>query len=336
MAEVGASSRARICSSSLGGGAGRSSFGSDDGVRVAVADDLQVQVVGGPSAGEHGVQLLPGFLPGDQAVHRVGGDALGGVDGGRIPELGRLGHVVGGQPGGEVAAGVPDGEVAVSADVGDGPPVAVLHPITAAESEAAVVAAGDDHIADAGQVPVGQLDFAAGWGVSESVGAGAVVEFGDQLAGGGEHDRVHPGGPVAGPGSEGVLGGGGQVADMNPTLVEVEVQRGRVAVAESEGGGGFGGVGEAVQLGELEGAVGVFDVAEDAAGADGAELLVVPDQPNTATQRGDVLDDSVEGEGVGHPGFVDDHQGGSADPAGPVGQLAVLQGPGELGERVGA
>ena len=84
MAEVGASSRARICSSSLGGGAGCDGFGSDDGVRVAVADDLQVQVVGGPSAGEHGVQLLPGFLPGDQAVHGVGGDALGGMDGGRI------------------------------------------------------------------------------------------------------------------------------------------------------------------------------------------------------------------------------------------------------------
>jgi transposase-like protein len=32
-----------------------------------------------PAAGEHGVQLLPGFLPGQQAVHGVGGDALGGV-----------------------------------------------------------------------------------------------------------------------------------------------------------------------------------------------------------------------------------------------------------------
>ena len=81
-------------------------------MRVAVADDLQVQVVGGPSAGEHGVQLLPGLLPGDQAVHGVGGDALGGMDGGRVPELGGLGDVVGGQPGGEVAAGVPDRQVA--------------------------------------------------------------------------------------------------------------------------------------------------------------------------------------------------------------------------------
>ena len=33
--------------------------GSDDAVRVAVADDLEVEVVGLPAAGEHGVQLLP-------------------------------------------------------------------------------------------------------------------------------------------------------------------------------------------------------------------------------------------------------------------------------------
>ena len=52
---------------------------------VAVADDPQVEVVGGPAAGEHCVQLLPGLLPGQQAVHGVGGDALGGVDGGVDP-----------------------------------------------------------------------------------------------------------------------------------------------------------------------------------------------------------------------------------------------------------
>ena len=92
--------------------------------------------------------------------------------GGRIAQLGRLGDVVGGEPGGELAAGVPDGEVAVSADVGDGPPVAVLHPISGREAEPAVVAAGDDHIPDAGLVPVGQLDFAAGWGAVRVGGCG--------------------------------------------------------------------------------------------------------------------------------------------------------------------
>ena len=82
-------------------------------MRVAVADDLEVEVVGVPAAGEHRVQLLPGLLPGDQAVHGVGGDALGGVDGGGVAESGRGADVVGGQPDGAVAAGVPHGQVAV-------------------------------------------------------------------------------------------------------------------------------------------------------------------------------------------------------------------------------
>ena len=60
--------------------------GSDDAVGVAVADDLKVEVVGVPAAGQHGVQLLPGFLAGEQAVHGVGGDALGGVNGGGVAE----------------------------------------------------------------------------------------------------------------------------------------------------------------------------------------------------------------------------------------------------------
>ena len=65
---------------------------------VAVADDLEVEVVGVPAAGEHGVELLAGLLPGEQAVHGVGGDALGAVDGGGVAEAGRGSDVVGGQP----------------------------------------------------------------------------------------------------------------------------------------------------------------------------------------------------------------------------------------------
>ena len=73
--------------------------GSDEGVGVAVADDLEVEVVGVPAAGEHGVQLLAGFLPGQQAVHGVGGDALGAVDGGGVAETGRGADVVSGAAG---------------------------------------------------------------------------------------------------------------------------------------------------------------------------------------------------------------------------------------------
>ena len=87
---------------------------------------------------------------------------------------------------------------------------------------------------------------------------------------------------------------------------------------------------------EMQRAVGVFDVAEDAAGADRGELLIITDQPDTRTAIDGELDGRVEGEGVGHAGFVDDHQCRRADRGRPVGQVAVPQGPGEFGEGVGA
>ena len=77
---------------------------------------------------------------------------------------------------------------------------------------------------------------------------------------------------------------------------------------------------EPVQFGEPDGAVGGFDVAEDAAGADRGQLLVVTDQPDTAAPADDEGDGGVEGDGVGHPGLVDDHQGVGADPGRPVRQ----------------
>jgi hypothetical protein len=95
-------------------------------VGVAVADDLEVEVVGVPAAGEHGVQQLPGFLPSQQAVHRVGGDTLGGMGGGGVTETGRGVDVVGWQPEGAAASGVLHDQVAVFANVGDSPAVTVF------------------------------------------------------------------------------------------------------------------------------------------------------------------------------------------------------------------
>ena len=63
-----------------------------------------------------------------------------------------------------------------------------------------------------------------------------------------------------------------------------------------------------MQLGQAEGAVGVGDVAEDTAGADRGELLIISDQPHTPTTSDHELDGGVEGQSVGHAGFVDDHQ----------------------------
>jgi hypothetical protein len=124
-------------------------------VGITVADALEVEVVGVPAAGEHRVQLLPGLLSSSEAVHRVGGDTLGGMDGGGIAETGRGVDVVDRQPDAELAAGVPHGQLALFADAGDGPPVAVFDPVGRGESESAVVAAGDDHISDTGLVAVG-------------------------------------------------------------------------------------------------------------------------------------------------------------------------------------
>ena len=62
--------------------------GSDDCMGVAVADHLEVELVGMPATGEHRVQLLPGLPPCQQAVHGVGGDTLGRMDGAGVPETG--------------------------------------------------------------------------------------------------------------------------------------------------------------------------------------------------------------------------------------------------------
>jgi hypothetical protein len=148
----------------LGRGAGCDGVGSNEGVRVAVADDLQVQVIRGLSAGEHRVQLLPGLLSCGQAMHGVGGDALGAVDGGGVAKAGRGLNVVGGEPCGEVAVAVSDGQVAAATYSSDGPAVSILDPVVGHEAESPVVGAGDDHVADTGLVPVRQAHFAAaGW-----------------------------------------------------------------------------------------------------------------------------------------------------------------------------
>ena len=125
----------------------------------------------------------------------------------------------------------------------------------------------------------------------------------------GEHDRVEPGGPVGNPGGERVFGGSSKITDMHTSTIKIERQRPGVAFAEGEGSCGFGRVGEAVELGEVKCAMAVGDVAEDAAGADRGELLIITDKPDTRTTIKSELDSRVEGEGAGHPGFVNDDQG---------------------------
>jgi hypothetical protein len=147
-------------------------------MRIAVADDLQVKVVGGPTAGEHCVQLLSGLLPGREAVNGVSGDALGGMDGGGIA---RLVEVRTKSIGSRTVSWLwlcRDREVTAPAYAGDGPPVTVLDPVGRGESESAVVGPGDDHISDTGPVPVGQRHLGYCRGVIEPMRTGTSVQFG--------------------------------------------------------------------------------------------------------------------------------------------------------------
>ena len=89
------------------------------------------------------------------------------------------------------------------------------------------------------------------------------------------------------------------------------------------------------QLGKMQGSVNVLDIAEDAAGSDRGELLIITNQPDTRAAAESELDCGVEGQGVGHAGLVDDDQCRRADPQCPIRQLTVVEGPSEFGQRVG-
>ena len=143
--------------------------------------------------------------------------------------------VVGWQADREVAAVVPDGQSAVFANVGDGPAVAVLDPVGGGESELSVVGAGDDHVSDARLVPVGQEHLSPCRRVVEAVSASTPIEFGDELAGRGEHDRVESCRSVNDPSVKGILRGFGEVADMDASVIEVEVECRRVRLRGGRG-----------------------------------------------------------------------------------------------------
>ena len=70
--------------------------------------------------------------------------------------------------------------------------------------------------------------------------------------------------------------------------------------------------------------MGLLDVAEDAAGANRSELLIITNQPDTRTALDSELDGGVEGDGVGHAGFVGDQQGRPPDRSRPLRKVAGL------------
>jgi hypothetical protein len=97
-----------------------------------------------------------------------------------------------------------------------------------------VVGAGDDHIADTGVVSIGQAHLASNLGAAETTGACSSVEVGDEVSGGGEHDRVQPSGLVGNRRREGILCGGGEGRRRGPSVIKVEIDHGGLTFAEGE------------------------------------------------------------------------------------------------------
>lgn len=109
VAETAAPSRNEHALQDLGrsGRAGR--LDQRERVPVCAGGRHDVHVILMPAPGEHGVEQPAGLLPGGDALHRAGGEALCHVDGCVIPELDVLGDVAarqrGPQPGGDGRSG---------------------------------------------------------------------------------------------------------------------------------------------------------------------------------------------------------------------------------------
>jgi hypothetical protein len=82
--------------------------------------------------------------------------------------------------------------------------------------------------------------------VVEAMLTGAAVELSDEVAGGGEHDRVESDGSVGNPSRERILGDLCEITDMNTAMMEIEAECAEIAFPLGERGLCFGRVGEAV------------------------------------------------------------------------------------------
>ena len=280
-----------------------------------------VDVVLGSAAGEHRVQQLSVLGARDDAVHDIGRAALGGMNGGGVAQLRMGGDVFRRQPDPKVRLEVSDVEAAVPCDAGESPAVAVLDPVGVAGAEATVVVASQDGVAGGGSISVGQLNHAAravrlGGAIppAEADRACGVVESGDELAGGSEHQALAAGRLLGSPGVEDLVEAGVGISAVHAVVVEVEPECCSVTGPQVEGCGGFDRVAEANDLLEAYGAVRAGDVTQDSTGTHGSQLPVVPDEPDPRAAVAAGGDHPVERGCVGHTGLVDNHDGVSADP----------------------
>ena len=167
------------------------------------------------------------------------------------------------------------------------------------------------------RLPSASSTSAAGTGAGKASCAGGLVQSCDEIAGGRQHQALAAIRPFGHPGAEDLAEAGVDVSAVHAVVVEVEPEGGSVTGTQVEGGGCLDRVGEPDDLLEAYGAVRAGDVAQDSAGADRGELLVVSDEPDPGASVAAGGDDSVEGGRVGHAGLVDDDDGVRADAADP-------------------
>ena len=129
----------------------------------------------------------------------------------------------------------------------------------------------------------------------EAVGADAPVQLGDEVAGGGEHDRVKATVTVGQPCAEQLLGRGDGVANVDALPIEVEAESFRSAVTKDEGGSRLCLIIKPVQFGQPVSAVDGLEVTEHAASADRRKLLIIADQPDAAASLHNEVNGGVEG-----------------------------------------
>ena len=190
-----------------------------------------------PAAGERDIQVFPGHARVHEHMRGVHRDALGPVGGDGVAEVKMLGGVVGGEHdrGAPFAPRTSEGEGAVVSDLGDRPPVAVVHP-SSSGTQSAVVVPGDDRIPDRGMGAVVQRDFAAGvhGAVEDQVHAGALVERLDGLVRVGDQHRRPAGLPVVPPRGVGGIDHRLRFTALDAAVVKVGADHFGAAVPQTE------------------------------------------------------------------------------------------------------
>ncbi|SKW95498.1 Uncharacterised protein [Mycobacteroides abscessus subsp. abscessus] len=249
----------------------------------------------------------------------VGGDALGGVHGHRVPQMGVLAQVVPGQDGDGAVVETPRRDPSHGGvDGEDLPTLSVANRIgvgttVGAGGDVGGVLAGDHHVADRDAVPA--RGGHGGRIVADPLGVDADVEGIGHLPPIGDEQTVAAGGDVGRPGRHGVVGHGDLIPDVQPLVAAVPAhcaaQRRRPTVADRQRGVALvvvvhpphlrqalrpGQIGD--QLGEGAAALG-----------DRCELVLVTDQHDLGAGGRGHLQQPAQVLGADHAGLVDDDHG---------------------------